>query len=166
MVLLINFVILKSKLFCLLFQRWFPFSQNRLERYVKSQWSWFITSYKMALTDSVDPDQTQITGRLISVCIICHDILGIERGFSGINIRQVPREKKTTTKDMFDRYYCIETGKKNATFRVISCTILFRFSQMSRERNFHELCSFLGRAVHISWRQQFCGPGTVILKFA
>ena len=78
-------------------------------------------------------------------------IIGIEHGFSSINIRQVPWEVLKTEaggrgfqhlprdraivnafKNMFDRYYCIK-AENFATFRVISCTILFRlFTDVSR----------------------------------
>ena len=37
---------------------------------------------------------------------------------------------------------------------------------MSCKCYFHGLCLFLGRAIHISWRQQFCGPGMSKLKVA
>ena len=50
-----------------------------------------------------------------------------------------------------------------ALFLALFC---FAFSLMSHERYFHGLCSFWGRAVHTSWRQQFCGPGTSTLKVA
>ena len=89
--------------------------------------------------------------------------IGIKHGFSCINIRQVPWDVLKTEaegrgfqhlprdlanvnalKTMFDRYYCIKTENicYERTFRVISCTILFRLFTMSRERNFHGLCSF------------------------
>ena len=58
-------------------------------------------------------------------------------------------------KTMFDRYHCIKT--ENVCY--ISRYFLHYFVSP-----FHGLCSFWGRAVHISWRQQFCGPGTSILK--
>ena len=50
-----------------------------------------------------------------------------------------------------------------ALFLALFC---FAFSLTSRVCNFHGLCSFYGRALHISWRQLFCGPGTSILEVA
>ena len=55
--------------------------------------------------------------------------IGIKHGFSCINIRQVPWE---VLKTEAEGYYCIKT-ENIATFRVISCTILFRlFIDVSR----------------------------------
>ena len=83
----------------------------------------------------------------------CRFIIGLKHGFSCINIRQVPWEVLKTVaegrgfqhlprdlanvnalkKNMFDRYYCKKKLTTFATFRVISCTILFRlFTDVSR----------------------------------
>ena len=81
-------------------------------------------------------------------------------GFLYINIRQVPWEVLKTEaegrgiqhlpRDLacvnalknHVRSLLLHKNGKHATFRVIICTICFAFSPMSRERNFHGLCSF------------------------
>ena len=67
-------------------------------------------------------------------------------------------------KTMFNHYYCIKV--KNICYLLFLALFCFAILLMSRESNFHGLCSFKGRALHISWRQQLCGPGTGILKVA
>ena len=78
--------------------------------------------------------------------------IGIKHGFSCINIRQVPKEASTTEaggrgfqhlpRDLVNvnalttharSLLLHKTEKKNATVRIISCTILFRlFTDVSR----------------------------------
>ena len=79
-------------------------------------------------------------------------VIGIKHGFSCINIRQIPWEVLKTKaegrgfqhlprdlanvnvlKNNVRSYYCIKPEKKFATFRVFSCTILFRlFTDVAR----------------------------------
>ena len=125
----------------------------------------------------------------INWSIINHPIkyytIGIKHGFSCINICQVPWEVlKTEAKGLGFQHLPrdlvnVNTLKNHVRslllhkkwkhllhFALFLALFCFAFSPMSRERNFHGLCSFLGWAVHISWRQQFCGPDTGILKVA
>ena len=89
------------------------------------------------------------------------DNIGIEHGFSCINIRQIPREVLKTEaggggfqhlpRDLanvnalknHDRSLFLHKNWKHllhlAFFLALFC---FAFSPMSRERNFHGLCSF------------------------
>ena len=111
--------------------------------------------------------------------------IGIEHGFSCINIRQVPWEVlKTEAEGRGFQHLPRDLANVNALKKHVRSLLLlknwkhllhfalflalfcFAFSPMSREWNFHGLCSFLGRGEHISWRQQFCGPGIGILKVA
>ena len=115
-----------------------------------------------------------------SVCIV---IIGIKHGVSCSNIRQVPLEVlKTEVEGRGFQHLPRDLANVNALknhvrsqllhknwkyllhFALFLALFCFAFSPMSRERYFHGLCSFWGRAVHISWWQQFCGPGTSILK--
>ena len=87
------------------------------------------------------------------------NIIGIKHGFSCINIRQVPWEVLKTEawgvfstsqgtwrimnwKTMFDRYYLKKKWKHLLHFSLFLALFCFAFSSMSRERNFHGLCSF------------------------
>ena len=113
-----------------------------------------------------------------------HNIV-IKHGFSCINIRQVPWEVlKTEAEGRGFQHLPRDLANVNALknhvwslllhknwkyllhFALFLALFCFAFSLMLRECYFHGLCSFWGRAVHISWRQQFCGPGTSILKVA
>ena len=102
-------------------------------------------------------------------------------GFSCISIRQVTREVLKTEasvfntslgtwrmlthwKIMFDRYYCIKTENICSISRYFLHYFVPPFHRCLANAIFHGLCSFWCRALHISWRQQFCGPGTNILK--
>ena len=103
-------------------------------------------------------NQTQLSQALVKSI---NYIIGIKHGFSCIHIRQVPREVLKTKAEgrgfqHLPRDLANVNALKNhvrslllhkklktfATFRVVSCTILFRLLPMSRERNFHRLCSF------------------------
>ena len=95
--------------------------------------------------------------------------LGIKHGFSCINIRQVPwavlkteaegRGFQHLPRDLSNVYalknhvrslLLHKNWKDLLHFALFLALFRFAFSQMSRERNFHGLCSFQGRAVHIS----------------
>ena len=129
------------------------------------------------------------TPQLLNILILkfkqVHFIIGIKHGFSCINIRQVPWEVLKTEAEgrgfqHLPRDLAIVNASKNHVqslllhknwkhllhFALFLALFCFAFSPMSRERYFHGLCSSQGRAVHISWRQQFCGPGTSVLKVA
>ena len=113
------------------------------------------------------------------------DNIGIKHGFSCINIRQVPWEVlKTESEGCSFQHLPRDLANVNAlktyvrslwlhknwkhllNFKLFLALFCFAFSPMSRKRNFHVLCSFKGRALHISWQQQLCGPSTGILKVA
>ena len=95
--------------------------------------------------------------------------IGIRHGVSCINIRQVPWEVlKTEAEGRGFQHLPRDLANVNALKNRVRSLLLhknwkhllhvalflalfcFAFSPMSRERNFHGLCSFLGLAVHIS----------------
>ena len=95
--------------------------------------------------------------------------VGIKHGFSCINIRQVPWEVlKTEAEGRGFQHLRRDLANVNALKNHVQSLLLhrnrkhlllfalfialfgFAFSPMSRERFFHGLCSFWGRAVHIS----------------
>ena len=111
--------------------------------------------------------------------------IGIKHGFSCINICQVPWEVlKTEAKGRSFQHLPMDLANVNALknhvqslllhknwkhllhFALFFALFCFAFSPMSREHNFHWLCLLWGRAVHISWWQQFCGSSTSTLKVA
>ena len=112
--------------------------------------------------------------------------IGIKHGFSCINIRQVPWEVLKTEaegrgfqhlprglanvnalkKKHVRSLFLLKNWNICYISRYFLHYFVLPFLPMSRERYFHGLSSFWGRAVHISWRQQFCGSGTSILKVA
>ena len=111
--------------------------------------------------------------------------IGIKHGFSCINFRQVLWEVLKTEaegrsfqhlpRDLANvdalknhvRSLLLHKNKKHLLhFALFPALFCFSISMMSCKCNFHRLCSFKGRALHISWRQQLCGPGTGILKVA
>ena len=95
--------------------------------------------------------------------------IGIKHVFSCINIRQVPREVLKTEAEGRDfQHLPRDLANVNALknhirslllhkkrnhlqhFALFLALFCFAFSPMSRESNLHGLCSFWGRAVHIS----------------
>ena len=111
--------------------------------------------------------------------------IGIKHGFSCINIRHILFEVlKTEAEGRGFQHLQRDLANVNALKNHVRSLLLhknwkhllhfalflglfcFAFSPMSRERYFHGLCLFEGTVVHILWRQQFCGPGTSILKVA
>ena len=104
--------------------------------------------------------------------------IGIKHVFSCINVRQVPWEVLKTEaeglpRDLANvnalkkhvRSLLLHTnGKHLQHFALFLTLFCFAFSPMSRERNFHELCLFWGRTLHISRRQQFVAPVQVYWK--
>ena len=102
----------------------------------------------------------------------------IKHGFSCTNICQVPWKVLKTEAEGLSRDLTNVNALQNHVrslllhknwkyllhFALFLALVCFAFSLMSRKWYFYRLCAFWGRAVHISWRQQFCGPGTSILK--
>ena len=107
--------------------------------------------------------------------------IGIKHGFSCINILQVPWEMLKTEAEGRDfqrlpRDLANENALKNhvlhkklktfATFRVISCTTLFRlFTDVSRTQ-FVRTTLVLGPGSTHLVTAAICGPGMIILKVA
>ena len=122
-----------------------------------------------------------ISNVLIRAAELSSLTIGIKHGFSCINIRQVPRDGlKTETEGRGFQHLPRDLANVNALKKHVRSLLLHKnwkhllnfalflalfccaFSPMSRERYSHGLCSFWD----LSWRQQICGPGTIILKVA
>ena len=97
-----------------------------------------------------------------------HHNIGIEHGFTCINIRQVPWEVLKTEaegcgfqhlprnlenvnalKNHVRSLLLQKNWKHLLHFSLFLALFCFAFSPISRERNFHWLCSFYGREVHL-----------------